>query len=289
MRSRVALMLIIGGLVAAMACAPAETPPAQEAADAAPDPCAGINTLTDAEKAEGWELLFDGASLAGWHGYNGGTTEAWSIDDCSIKSAGTDGNYGSDKRVDITSDREFTNFELMLDWKATTAGNSGLIYAVVEDPKYRTAWMTGPEYQLLDDVGFPQELKAAQYTGSDYDMTAASEDKTLNPVGEWNTTKLVVNGPTVEHWLNGEMVLEFERWSDEWKARRDASKWGEHKDYGLAETGRLAIQDHGSEFWFRNIKIRGLTGDDDGEAHDEDGDDDESHDGDVDEESEDEQ
>ena len=103
-------------------------------------------------------------------------------------------------------------------------------------------------------------------------MLAPSEDKELKPIGEWNSTKIVVNGPHVEQWLNGKKTVEFERWTDEWKARRDASKWNEHKDYGLAATGRLVIQDHGSEFWFRNIKIREIGADSDDE-HSEDGDD----------------
>ncbi len=260
MRSSVSFLFVSGALVASMACAPAEPPPAQEAAA---DPCEGLNTLADAETRDGWDLLFDGKTMDGWHGYNEGDTEFWSIEDCALKTAGTEDNYGSDQRVDLTTDGDYKNFELVVDWKATTAGNSGIIYAVVEDPKYDAAWKTGPEYQLLDDVGYPEELKPAQYSASDYDMIAASEDKDLKPVGEWNHTKLVVNGPHVEHWLNGEKVVEFERWSDEWKARRDASKWGEHKDYGLAETGRIVLQDHGSEFWFRNIKIREIGEDPD--------------------------
>lgn len=136
------------------------------------------------------------------------------------------------------------------------------MYAVVEDPRYETAFMTGPEYQLLDDVGWPEELAPERYTGSDYSMLAPNDDKELKPIGEWNTTKIVVNGPHVEHWLNGKKIVEFERWTDEWKARRDGH-WKEHKDYGLAATGRFVIQDHGSEFWFRNIKIREIGADSD--------------------------
>jgi hypothetical protein len=245
-----------GALACSLACAPAEEPPPEPAAVV--DPCEGFNTLTEAEKNEGWELLFDGKTMNGWHGYNGGTTEAWSIDDCAVRSAGTDDNYGSDKRVDVATDSEYTNFEFVVDWKASPAGNSGLMYGVLEDEKYEAAWETGPEYQFLDDAGWPtpEELTDSNYTGADYDMLAPNDQKELKPVGEWNTTKLVVNGPHVEHWLNGKKILEFERWSDEWKARRDASKWGEHKDYGLAKTGRVVLQDHGSEFWFRNIKLR---------------------------------
>jgi hypothetical protein len=253
-----------GALVVSMACAPAEPPPAQ---DVVADACEGLNDLTDAETADRWELLFDGHTLNGWHGYNGKSTEAWAIDACAIKSAGTEGNVGSDLRSDLTTDREFADFELVVDWKATTRGNSGIIYAVVEDPRYEAAWMTGPEYQVRDDVGGSSEAKPEQSAGADYAMLAPRDDKELNPVGEWNTTRIVVNGPHVEHWLNGQKLLEFERWSDEWKARRDASKWKDHADYGLAETGRIVIQDHGSEFWFRNIKIREI-GQDSKEAED---------------------
>ena len=255
MRPRFALLLTSGALTAMMACAPADAPPTREAAATPPPgPCAGLNTLTDAEKAEGWELLFDGESLAGWHGYNGRPLDSWSVEDCTIMAAGTESNRGGDRRGDLTTDREFTNFELALEWKASEGGNSGLIYAIVEDPAYEAPWMTGPEYQLMDDA--TREPKDITSTASDYDMLAPSTEKELKPAGEWNTSRIVVNGPHVEHWLNGKKVLEFERWSDEWKERVAAGKWARYEDYGLAETGRIAIQDHGSRFWFRNVKIR---------------------------------
>jgi hypothetical protein len=262
MRARAIYFLMAGALAFSMACTPAE-PPAEEAAV---DPCEGLNTLTAAERAEGWRLLFDGKTMDGWHGFNGGSTAAWSIEDCSLHSAGTESNYGSDERVDLATDDEFTNFELSVDWKGSKAGNSGIIYGAIEDPKYKTAWQTGPEYQLLDDVGWPnpEELHDTQYTGANYDMQVPSADKKLNPVGEWNTSKLVVNGPEVEHWLNGGKILEFERWTEEWEKRRDNSKWKEYPDYGLAKTGHIVLQDHGSAFWFRNIKVREI-GEDTGE------------------------
>lgn len=256
MKARVFLLLMSGALVASMACTPAETPPPQEEKQAAVDPCEGLNTLTEAEAAEGWKLLFDGTTTGGWHAYNGGSAEAWMIEDCALKSVGTEGNYGSDTRVDMTTDGEYTNFELLIDWKATTAGNSGLMYGVVEDPKYDTAWKTGPEYQFVDDLGFPDELEEWQKAGANYAMHNAAEDKELKPVGEWNTTKLVVNGPHVEHWLNGKKIVEFERWTDEWNELKNSGKWKDAPDYGDSKIGRLVIQDHGSVFWFRNIKIR---------------------------------
>ena len=243
-----------GALIFSMACTSAEKPPGLQTT--AVNLCEGLNTLTDAEKAEGWTLLFDGRTMNGWHGYNQGDTQAWSIEDCALKTGGTEGNYGSDQRVDLTTDGEHTNFEITIDWKASTGGNSGLMYGVIEDPKYDTAWKTGPEYQFIDDIGFPAELEEWQKTGANYAMHDADDQKDLKPVGEWNTTEIRVNGPHVEHWLNGRMVLEFERWTDEWQTLRDSGKWTEAPDYGLAETGRIVIQDHGSEFWFRNIKIR---------------------------------
>jgi hypothetical protein len=219
--------------------------------------CSGVNTLTAKEKAAGWQRLFDGTSTTGWHGYNKQDIKAWAIEDCSLKTTGTEGNYGSDKRPDLVTDAEFTNFELSLDWKATAGGNSGVIYGIIEDPKYQAPWMTGPEYQLMDDVGFTEDVKPSQKAGSNYGMHPPDDrNKTLKPVGEWNTTRIVVNGPHVEHWLNGKKILEFERWTPEWKALRDAGKWKEYPDYGAAKTGRIALQDHGSIFWFRNIKIR---------------------------------
>ena len=227
------------------------------AADAATT-CEGVNVLTPAEKAAGWQLLFDGKDTIGWHGYNGQSAKSWGVDDCALKTTGTEGNYGSDKRADLTTDREFTNFELSLDWKATKGGNSGVMYGVVEDQKYDAPWKTGPEYQLIDDVGFPEKIEPWQLAGANYAMHLPNKEKQLKPVGEWNGTKIVVNGTHVEHWLNGKKILEFERWTDEWKKLRNSGKWKDAPAYGLAKTGRIALQDHGSVFWFRNVKIRPL-------------------------------
>jgi hypothetical protein len=221
-------------------------------------PCDGVNTLTAQENAAGWQLLFDGKSLAGWHGYNGQPIAAWTVEDCALKTVGTEGNYGSDKRADLVTDRQFTNFEVSVDWKATKGGNSGIMYAVVEDKKYDAPWKTGPEYQLIDDVGFPEKIEPWQKAGADYAMHLPNAEKKLAPVGEWNTSRIVVNGPHVEHWLNGKKILEFERWTPGWKKLRDSGKWKDAPDYGLAKTGRIALQDHGSVFWFRNVKLRPL-------------------------------
>jgi hypothetical protein len=221
--------------------------------------CAGANTLTPAEASTGWTLLFDGKSLAGWHAYNAQSIAAWKIDGCTLKTTGTEGNYGSDKRADAVTDAEYTNFDLTLDWKASKGGNSGVMYGVIEDAKYDAPWKTGPEYQFIDDIGFPEKLEEWQKAGANYAMHLPIESqKVLKPVGEWNTTRIVVNGQHVEHYLNGKKILEFERWTPEWQTLRDSGKWKDAPDYGKFKTGRIAIQDHGSIFWFRNIKIKKL-------------------------------
>jgi len=247
MTIRPALYLIVLGMLTTVAL-DARVPDAD---------CTGANVLAPAEKTAGWNLLFDGSSKAGWHAYNKQSDEFWLVDGCTLKTAGTKDNYGADTRADLVTDKAYTNFELTLDWKATKGGNSGVIYGIVEDPKYKTPWLTGPEYQLIDDEGFTHPLDATQKAGSNYAMQAPDNAKKhLKPVGQWNTSKIVVNGPHVEHWLNGEKILEFERWTPEWTAKRNAGKWKDAPDYGMAKTGRIAIQDHGSVFWFRNVKIR---------------------------------
>ena len=254
MRSMLSFLLASGAVVV-LASAPLAAQPA----------CEGQNALSAAETAAGWRLLFDGKNLAGWHGYNGKSIPAWSIADCSLHSAGVEGNYGSDLRADLATDAEYTNFELSIDWKASKGGNSGVMYGVVEDPKYQAAWETGPEYQFIDDVGWPGKLEEWQKAGADYVLHVPSDQKRLKPVGEWNTSRLVVNGTHVEHWLNGAKIVEFERWGDDWKKRRDACetkeprcKFRDYPGWGMAAAGRLVLQDHGSAFWFRNVKLRPL-------------------------------
>src|SRR5512135_1211443 len=99
--------------------------------------CSAVNVLAEPEKAAGWELIFNGVDLKGWHGYNGQSTQFWTVKDCALKSIGTEGNYGSDLRADLVTDKQYENFEISIDWKTSKGGNSGLMYGVVEDPKYQ--------------------------------------------------------------------------------------------------------------------------------------------------------
>ncbi len=214
------------------------------------------NTLTKEEKNDGWILLFDGKSLDGWRDYNGEElTGPWFVENNTIQAKGG----GSDESGYIVTDKVFENFELVWEWKISEGGNSGVLYHVVEHPKFAVPYITGPEYQLIDDVGFPETLEEWQMTAADYAMHTTDKSKmNLKPVGEWNLSKIVFDNGHVEHWLNGEKVLEFEAWTEEWFERKNSGKWEGAPEYGLARKGVICLQDHGSAAWFKNIKIKEL-------------------------------
>jgi hypothetical protein len=213
------------------------------------------NVLAEKEKQDGWKLLFDGQSLNGWKNYNAPGITGWKVEDNCLASAGT----GGDSTGYIISGEKYDNFELAFDWKIAAQGNSGVIYHVTENKKYLTPYLTGPEYQLLDDVNFPQKVEPWQLTGADYAMhTADTTAKKLNPAGQWNTSKIVFDNGHVEHWLNGKKIVEFEAWTPEWFKLKNSGKWTSAPEYGLSETGYISLQDHGSKSWFRNVKIKVL-------------------------------
>ncbi|HHJ10356.1 MAG TPA: DUF1080 domain-containing protein [Bacteroidetes bacterium] len=209
------------------------------------------NVLTPEEKKEGWELLFNGKNLDGWRGFRMDTVpDNWTVEDNCLVCLGK----GSDKSGDIITSREFENFDLKLEWKISPAGNSGIFYHVVED-HYPTPYATGPEYQLIDDLGWPGKLNDWQTTGANYAMDPPVNAK-IKPALTWNSAEIVVNGPHVIHYLNGSKVVEYDLWTDEWKAKVKNCKWKDYPGYGLAHKGHIGLQDHGSKIWFRNIRIK---------------------------------
>ncbi len=213
------------------------------------------NVLTPQESQNGWQLLFDGQSLNGWKSYNAPGISGWTVENACLAANGT----GADLNGYIITEKQYDNFELAWDWKIAAEGNSGVMYHVIESEKFKTPYLTGPEYQLLDDVGFPQKVEDWQLTGADYAMHVADmTKKKLKPVGEWNTSKIIFDNGHVEHWLNGEKIVEFEAWTPEWVSLKNSGKWTSAPEYGLSETGYISLQDHGSKAWFRNIKIKEL-------------------------------
>jgi hypothetical protein len=212
------------------------------------------NTLTPAERAAGWRLLFDGTSLAGWRGYRkpdpAGTR--WKVTDGALCIPHDDGSDTLGQR-DIVSSDEFDAFDLNFEWKVGPGSNSGLKYFVTEN---RDAAI-GHEYQIIDDERH-EDAKVAggeRQTASFYDVKAASSHPT-RPIGEWNRSRVLVTGNHVEHWLNGVKVLEYELGSPAMAAAVADSKFKGIAGFGTRVKGHILLQDHGEAVCFRNVKIR---------------------------------
>jgi hypothetical protein len=224
-----------------------------------------------------WIHLFDGSSTEGWRAYNGEELPpGWTIKDNTLTfdtELGMEQDYTGGTDI-IYAAEEFDNFELSLEWKLPEGGNSGIFYHVKEG--YESIPEVSPEYQLIDDENYarihdlteyntglgytekPEELKPLQQTGADYAMHPAPAEKTLHPVGEWNSSRIVFTPEKVEHWLNGELLFSFVPWDEAWEAQKNSDKWKTSPDYGKYKSGYIALQDHSSPIWFRNIKIRKL-------------------------------
>lgn len=213
------------------------------------------NILSEKEKSEGWELLFDGKSMENWKMYNGDEVVGWTIEDECLVALGLGGDIGGD----IVTKKQYENFEISVDWKAGKGGNSGLMYHVVEAPNLIAPYLTGPEYQFIDEENFDGPLEEWQKTGADYAMHLPDlSKKKVNPAGKWNNSRIVFDNGHVEHWLNGQKILEFEAWTPDWYERRNSGKWENMPEYGLSPIGHICLQDHGAKFWFKNVKIKPL-------------------------------
>ena len=216
------------------------------------------NTLSEQEKTEGWELLFDGITTSSWKGYNKGTfpDKGWKVANGMLKvlKSGTEeAGHGGD----IVTVDKFENFELSLDFMLTDTANSGIFYMVLEDEN-AAIWQNAPEYQILDDETYATMGSTnVHFTAANYDLHPA-ETNYKKPVGEWNNARIIKKDAHVEHWLNGNKVVEYELWSPEWEALVAASKFKDYPQYGRTKSGHIGLQDHGHEVKFRNIKIRKL-------------------------------
>ena len=221
--------------------------------------CNAPNKLTNKEIKDGWQLLFNGQDLEGWRDYNGeGLSGPWTVVDGVIEATGK----GSDSNGYIVTDKEYTNFDLKWEWKISKGGNSGMLYHVVERPGFDVPYITGPEYQLIDDENFTEMndgyvLEPWQRCGVDYAMYVPDfETRNLKPAGEWNSSEIIFDDGHVTYLRNGKVTVEFDAWSEDWFARKAAGKWAECSEYGMSRTGHICLQDHGYPAWFRNIKIK---------------------------------
>lgn len=223
-----------------------------------PAPEVTMNTLTSAEKMAGWQLLFDGVSTDGWHAYGSKTIgTAWKISDGAIYlDANKDGTPKTGG--DIVTDKEYKNFELQLDWKIDKKGNSGICFYVHENKdKYKHMWYTGPEIQIVDNEGHPDGKIFKHQAGDLYDLIPAKSHAENAPL-EWNHYLIrCVNGK-LDVYLNNVHIISTMLWDDNWRNLVGNSKFKGMPDFGTYKVGRIGLQDHGNNVWFRNIKIREL-------------------------------
>ncbi len=226
---------------------------------------AAVNTLTDAEKADGWQLLFDGKTLNGWRGI--GIDEPpkghWEVVDGCIHKIGKENvprqaDGQPIKGGDLMTDTTFNDFILKFDWKISKGGNSGVKYNVIEEVSVKNGWTgaLGYEYQVIDDVNFKGGLGPKHQAGALYDMIAPNNNKVLKPLGEFNTSKIVFVGNHGEHWLNGKKIVEYDIDSPEFQKLFQESKYHDHKDFTKHKIAHIVLQDHGDDCLYRNIKIK---------------------------------
>ena len=215
---------------------------------------APLNTLTKKEKAAGWMLLFNGIDFTGWHGYNMvGIPSEWLVEDGTMTMTYVDGAESQD----VITDKIYKDFALSLEYKMTPQANSGIIFQVKEDSAYKYPYETGPELQIIDDLGWPDKLEDWQTNGSNYAMYVAEGDFN-KPIGEWNTVFLIVYKNKVTQYVNGVKVVEYEKYTDDWTQRRNSGKWQDYSDYGKFDEGHIALQNHGTKVFFRNVKLKEL-------------------------------
>jgi len=237
----------------AAACGPsADASPGEAEGDIGADAMAqeAHNTLTQAERAEGWRLLFDGSTLAGWRVFGQeGMSEGWAAVD------GTLARVAEGARDIITVDA-FTDFELSLEWRVEECGNSGIFIRASEE--VGRIFEGAPEMQVLDDACHVDGQNPLTSAGANYALHPAPRG-VVHPAGEWNHARIRVQGSHVTHWLNGQEIVDYQLGSDEWKALVAGSKFVEWPEYGTFASGHIGLQDHGDPVWYRNIKIRELS------------------------------
>jgi uncharacterized protein YaiE (UPF0345 family) len=217
------------------------------------------NTLTAIEKQLGWALLFDGKTTTGWHSFNKKTIgSAWKVANGTMYLDTSQKEQWQVKGGgDIVTAAEYSNFHLKLEWKIAPGGNSGIIFFVKEDPKYKQPWLTGPEMQILDNEGHSDGKIIKHRAGDLYDLISCNKES-VKPVGDWNKVEIICNKNKLNFFLNGVNVVSAIIWDEDWKKLIAGSKFKEMPDFGTYSSGRIGLQDHGNMVWFRNIKIKKL-------------------------------
>lgn len=222
------------------------------------EPETGPNTLTPEEKKEGFKLIFNGATLNGWHPYNHqGTTSVWKVQNGELIR---DAELKTIESADLISDKVYTNFDLRFDWKINKAGNSGVFINVQEDTAYVRTWMTGPEYQLLDNSNVQDHNHGdpKRQSGSLYGLVPIKNNAAPKPYTEWNQARILQENGKITFWLNDVITVEEDLNSDRWKQLVDSSGLAKYPAFGKATSGRIALQDWAKGVSFRTMRIKEL-------------------------------
>jgi hypothetical protein len=206
------------------------------------------NTLTPQEVKDGWELLFNGKDLKGWRRYKKEDTQGWIVKDGTL-------HLEKPGSGDLITAKKYGDFEFAIDFKFETGNNSGIIYRCSEDGA--AAWHTGPEMQVMPHK--PGDKIGKTGGGSLYDMFAPTSNPFKGPQ-EWTTFKIVCKGKNLQHYVNGEKVVDVTIGSPEWNETLPKSKWKSYAKFATLPEGHIALQDHGGKLYYRNIKIRVLDG-----------------------------
>ena len=205
-----------------------------------------------------WTNLFDGKTITGWHSYHKTGVVGWAIENGEVTPDGTGG--------DLVTDKEYENFDLEFEFKVPKGSNSGVVYKIQDRPDILSTYMSGPEYQIIDDKAYEWKdkdgkllhLANTQLTGADYDMYEPNDQNLIKPIGEWNKGRIVINNNHVEHYLNGQKVVDYEYGSDAWKTQVAKSKFAKWPYATPHAKGNIAFQCHSpkEKVWYRNVRIR---------------------------------
>ncbi|MFC6997184.1 3-keto-disaccharide hydrolase [Rufibacter roseus] len=217
------------------------------------------NAQTNAKSSD-WKPLFDGKTTNGWHSYGKETAgKAWKAEDGMLRlDASAKKDWQTNEGGDIVTEESYEDFHLKLDWKIAQNGNSGIIIYVQDEPaKYQYVWQTGPEIQVLDNDGHPDAKIHKHRAGDLYDLVASSPE-TVKPAGQWNRVEIISQNGKLEVVQNGQKVLTTTMWDDNWRNMIAGSKFSQMPGFGTFKSGKIALQDHGDDVWFKNIMIKRL-------------------------------
>ncbi len=222
--------------------------------------CARMNTLTSSERSDGWQLLFDGHSTDGWRGAYATAfpQHGWEVKKGVLMGKLSEGKESGDAG-DIVTLKKYKDFDLVFEWKIGSGGNSGVKYFIEERMPKPQGSQAGYEYQLIDDANYiynGKNLDQALKTGSLYDMVAARKPDT--EVNRWHRSHIVVQGNNIQHWLDGEKVMEADRGTDAFRKAVEKSKFRDYPGFAAITEGHILLQDHGHSVAFKNIKIKEL-------------------------------